>query len=776
MFDWSSPHPAWIVFALGASGLGLIVLARRLAISHPLRRWTLFIPRVLVLGMLLWILLNPVRRQEHRLPAQPAQVQYLLDSSRSMALESPASRASRVQQAIGETDRLLRTASDPPRLQMFRFGTSLAPLPDLGQLQPTDDGSRLAAALEQLPARFSREAPRCVVVFSDGAIDDEPALENAAKLLAALQVPVHVYPVGDRRIRGDVSIEDLVIPPRVDAGTKATIRGVVRGTGYAGERLVLTVRPADRPQAAALATLPLTLAESPQPFELLVEASAETANLVLEAPVQPGEATERNNRIPFQLGTGRRPLRVLYMEGTPGNEYHWVHDALQEDKDIECVSLVADDQYVQRPRLVRVNDRQRGFPTTREELLKFDCVICSDISQGAFTQQNLAWVSELVSERGGGFVMVGGNTSFGAGGWDRTIWDQLIPVDMQGGPLGRGSTWFRFHVRVPDEALSHPIWRIVDDPEANREILRRMPPFYGTNYIERLKPAATVLATSVEPIPNLGAAMPIFAVQSYGKGRTFAFSPDTTADWGRDFERLWGEGDNRYFRRFWRNLVQWLCENSQAGSRRVLAETDRVLYRAGQPVVITARTFNEQAEETTDYDVRAELSRPAPGGPAGGGAGNPVPILFVANRSGQGYTGTLDSQELAELAEEAVGRRDAGAEESSATLMRRTIDVVASQAGREIGRVSVPIQILPDLHELARPQSRPETLHTLARLTGGQVLDTPAQLADLLRQLPATTGESLVSQQPLWDRSWILATLLGLLALEWSLRRLAGFG
>jgi hypothetical protein len=258
MFDWSSPHPAWIVFALGASGLGLIVLARRLAISHPLRRWTLFIPRVLVLGMLLWILLNPVRRQEHRLPAQPAQVQYLLDSSRSMALESPASRASRVQQAIGETDRLLRTASDLPRLQMFRFGTKLAPLPDLGQLQPTDDGSRLAAALEQLPARFSREAPRCVVVFSDGAIDDEAALENAAKLLAALQVPVHVYPVGDRRIRGDVSIEELVIPPRVDAGTKATIRGVVRGTGYAGERLVLTVRPADRPQAAALATLPLT--------------------------------------------------------------------------------------------------------------------------------------------------------------------------------------------------------------------------------------------------------------------------------------------------------------------------------------------------------------------------------------------------------------------------------------------------------------------------------------------------------------------------------------
>jgi len=28
---------------------------------------------------------------------------------------------------------------------------------------------------------------------------------------------------------------------------------------------------------------------------------------------------------------------------------------------------------------------------------------------------------------------VGGMTSFGAGGWDQTVWDQLIPVDMSGG-------------------------------------------------------------------------------------------------------------------------------------------------------------------------------------------------------------------------------------------------------------------------------------------------------------------------------------------------------
>jgi uncharacterized membrane protein len=65
------------------------------------------------------------------------------------------------------------------------------------------------------------------------------------------------------------------------------------------------------------------------------------------------------------------------------------------------------------------------------------------------------------------------------------------------------------------------------------------------------------LAQSATAIPQAG-IMPIIACQTYGRGRTMAFAPDTTADWGRYFESQWGEGDNRYFRRFWRNVIRWL--------------------------------------------------------------------------------------------------------------------------------------------------------------------------------------------------------------------------
>lgn len=754
MREWSSPYSEWVYLVLAFGIVVLIGVARQTAISSRLKQWWLFLPRAIVLSLLLGVLLNPVERREHRLPDQPAQVQFLVDSSRSMALEQPLSRSMQVQQAIQVVDAQLQQQADRPRVQLFRFGYQLSSAADLSQVQPVDNVTLLADALEQLPMRFGRELPRAVVVFSDGVADDAERLAEAATSFRNMKIPVHVYPVGGSQIRGDVAIDELVVPPRVDAGVKAPIRGVLRGTGYEGERMVLQVRAADRPKLPPLATLPVTLSEKPQPFEMIVEANPEYGELILEAPPLEGEVSDRNNRIPFQLAKAVRKLKVLYMEGTGSNEYHWVADALHEDKDIQCVSLVADQQYVQRPRLQRVDDAYRGFPTTREELLQYDCVICSDISIGAFTKEQLEWTVELVEKRGGGFAMVGGITSFGAGGWDQTTWDQLIPVDMKGGAIGRGWLYHNFRVSIPEEAQSHPIWKIVEDPARNRAVLAAMPEFGGTNYMQRLKPAATVLGNSATPIPQAG-IMPVFACQTYGRGRTFAFAPDTTADWGKWFESQWGEGDNRYFRRFWRNVVRWLTENSTAGNKRLFIETDRVIYRAGQPIQITATALDDNYKETIDYQLTASVhSMPATVTPM-------VPLS-----QGKAYSGELESQTLA----------SAETNDTSAVLADHVIEVVASHKGKDVARATARVMVLPDLHELVQPRAQPEVLETIARATGGKTLRGTAELTALLREMKASRGDSLISRQPLWDRPWLWTAIIVLLAIEWSLRRLAGFG
>ena len=89
MPEWSSPYSAWLYVALAAGVATLIFVARRTAISDRLRSWLLFVPRLAVFTLLIVILLNPVLKHELRLPAQPAQVHFLMDVSRSMAFDQP---------------------------------------------------------------------------------------------------------------------------------------------------------------------------------------------------------------------------------------------------------------------------------------------------------------------------------------------------------------------------------------------------------------------------------------------------------------------------------------------------------------------------------------------------------------------------------------------------------------------------------------------------------------------------------------------------------------
>jgi uncharacterized membrane protein len=360
-------------------------------------------------------------------------------------------------------------------------------------------------------------------------------------------------------------------------------------------------------------------------------------------------------------------------------------------------------------------------------------VICSDISRGAFTREQLDWTVELVSDRGGGFVMVGGITAYGAGGWDQTQWDRIIPIDMRGGEVGQGFATQPFRVAVPAAAREHPIWKITDDPIANQRILEAMPPFFGTNLAHRVKPTATLLGISDTPLAMVGHA-PIFACQSYGRGRTFAMMTDTTEGWGTQFEKFWGENDNRYFRKFWRNVVYWLTENSLAGRRRVIAECDKMIYRVGEPLQITAKTYNEQFEAATGYRVVAEMVN----APADGDG------TVTIEMAGDGYQGALTA---------ALPRRTS--DDEASTLAKVQIVVSAFDGSELIGKDTLNVQVLNDSDELLDAQPNHACLVSLAEATGGQVFrDSRAAIASL-RTLPKSPQESIVHRTPVWDRAAI---------------------
>jgi uncharacterized membrane protein len=749
------------LYLLLAAGLAVfLILASRLAQAPGARAKLLVVLRALALGVLILILLNPVQVEEtlHRGP-EPAAV-FLLDESRSMSLERPVSRAQAVDTLIHSAQTLV-PSDRRPGIQKFGFGRDLVAITDQPQdRRPDADVTRLAWALEELPTRFGTSLPFGVFVFSDGRSTEPESLEPTAQAFRSLGVPVHVVPVGDARVSGDVAVQDIDAPREAPPGTRVPVRVTLRSRGYDGQRTELRIRSAANSRES-LVTLPVTLSGGEQAHDLVIETDKAKGPLTVDVQLLPHEAIASNNTVPFQITPREAKLRVIYMEGSNPPEYTFLENALQEDPDINCLSLYVDNQYNSSPSLHRINDPGRGFPSTREELLSYDVVICSDIARLAFTPQQLEWTVELVSKRGGGFAMVGGHTSFGAGEWDQTIWDGLIPVDMSGHGAGVRSQYFDgpFRVVIPPKAELHPIWKIVDDPARNRQILDKMPQFNGTNLTDRLKPAATALGLSDRPLPG-SAIVTVFACQSFGRGRTFAMATDTTYAWGTEFETTWGEGDNRYFRKFWRNVVRWLSENSTGANRRLQVATDKVIYRPGQDIQVTAHAFDEKLSETDRYRVVAALRS---GGqtesqPSTSSQTNLVPQLDDA-----AYRGTLLTPPASTVLEN-----------PGSTMQQLSLDVSALDGETVVAKSSIPLQVIDDPAEFRDPRPDSGKLEQLARAAGGRVIHSPAELAALLGDHPQASERKVVTRSPLWDRPALWLLFLGLLSSEWILRRRKG--
>lgn len=85
-------------------------------------------------------------------------------------------------------------------------------------------------------------------------------------------------------------------------------------------------------------------------------------------------------------------------------------------------------------RTTRLNVETRlasGVPERLLDLLNFDVVIMAGITAEELTENQMRILKEYVQEFGGGFVMVGGDRGFSAGGFAGTDIEEMLPVRME---------------------------------------------------------------------------------------------------------------------------------------------------------------------------------------------------------------------------------------------------------------------------------------------------------------------------------------------------------
>jgi uncharacterized membrane protein len=115
-----------------------------------------------------------------------------------------------------------------------------------------------------------------------------------------------------------------------------------------------------------------------------------------------------NNVASASIAVKGKP-RVLYVEGEPSAANYLATALRRENIDVEVRSSY-------------------GLPRSPKDLQRFDLVLLSDVPAAFVSVDQMGAIEGYVRDLGGGFIMAGGENSFGSGGWTGSRLEKLLPV------------------------------------------------------------------------------------------------------------------------------------------------------------------------------------------------------------------------------------------------------------------------------------------------------------------------------------------------------------
>lgn len=687
------------------------------------------------------------------------------------------------------------------QVRRYSFDSRLQDIRDFSELNFGGRASALMNALHTATELWHGQPVAGVLLFTDGNATD------SSGDLSELEGYPPIYPVviGEDNAMHDLSLEKVMASQTAFEDAPVTVQAEVGAQGVGGAKV--DTRLIEVATGTSKSATNQNMSDSRIVSEQQQSARSDDSSLNFRFQIQPDkpglhfyeldtriqdelnqpaaasrEATLANNRRIVVVDRGQEPFRILYVGGRPNWEFKFLNRALEDDPQVKMVSLLRiarrepkfefksrdgeasnplfrgfgdtneDVERYDQPVMIRLNTKDEfelrgGFPKTAEELFKYHAVIIGDLESDFFTHDQMVLLQRFVSERGGGFLMLGGAESFREGKYAETVIGSMLPVYLDQPANARlPSQW---KLTLTREGWLQPWARLRATEQDERTRLDSVPPFAVLNSVRGIKPGASVLATVSDADDN---SYPALVVQRFGSGRTAAVMIGDMWHWGfRD------ESSQKDLAKSWRQLVRWLV--SDVPSRvSVTPETsvsgDSIRVR----LVVSARdeTFKPVDNATVQLTVRpvalfqsqaaGELSKVAP-----------TNFIQIAADSSPNRPGTYEATYIA---------RDSGA---------YLVDARVTQAdGQLVGQASAGWASDAAADEFRSLKPNRALLETLAQRTGGQVVQMD-KLKDFVSHLP--NRRAPVSEpwsEPLWQKPAVFLFVFACFVAEWGVRRWKG--
>ncbi|WP_339744230.1 vWA domain-containing protein [uncultured Rubinisphaera sp.] len=784
--EWNWPQGTWEWTIILAILVGVVVwsleLYRRDGQELSLG-WRIFLPtlRMLAIIGLIIVLLNPQTRTQ-TWADRSSRVAVLVDVSSSMqnpaddpkeayTADNQASRAAKVIELISDSNWLgdLRKQHE---VSIYTFDTALSERiatfsqiiegdvsgksdeePDIESidwqnvLQPQGAETRLGEVTAELMRELNGRTLAGIVVISDGAANAGVDAQSANDV--ARQLKVRLVALGTGGIEPPVNLEmaKVVSPSDVQLGDPFDIEAFVRGEGISGRTVkveLLTREPGEDTAFYPVDEQTVTVLEDLTPVQVkfpIVPTVEGEWEYLLRATATGAiqEVKQSDNERVIAVNASERPVNVLIVAGGPSWDYRFLCGTLNRHPGFKVDALlqtgaVGISQDVENVLL--------DFPKDKASLFEYDVLICFDPNWLTIPEESRRLFEEWVGGEGGGVIFVAGdvNTPYLSGSRDdlSEILD-LHPVFLDtilpGIDLVSASTQVR-PIQLTAEGEAAPLLHVNDNPETSLEFWKSFPGFYRFYPTNGPKTGALVYAKA-GGVGDLTEAEPpiLLASQFYGQGRTFYIgSPE--------FYRLRAE-DPEFFERFWTRISREAAQNRLRRSNpRGSLLVDQETVRLGEMIKIRSRLLDAEFEPLLADKIDIEIETPD------GRLVSPAPSLRPDLAQAGGYLGEIRAQQAGRYQ---IRLRVPGSEE----MIRESV-----------------MAELPDLENRDLRQNIRQ-LQTLTAGTGGGYFPL-ADSEKIITLLPDSSEQFLLGEQiqTLWDRTWLMCLIVGVLGVEWLIRKL----
>lgn len=613
-----------------------------------------------------------------------------------------------------------------------------------------------------------------IILMTDGGSNAGVDCSVAAKAASIVGIPIYAIGLGSDQQPVNARVVDLEAPKRVFPGDKFSLTGYVQAHGLEGRRVSVELlsAPADDKTAAGDDPAENAAFEEERTIRLSGDGEVVTVNFEVTPSeegkwqyflkvVPPDKDIEpRDNMKSARVTVVERKSKVLLLAGGPMREFRFLRNQLFRDSDTTLDVLL---QSGSTGMSQEADDVLFDFPELAEELFQYDCIVAFDFDWLQLDELQIELIDRFVAQQAGGLIVVAGpvHTPEWAGlrrGRDPRVdtIKALYPVVFysQGVPtlgLGRFGGDTAWPLSFTRDGMGAEFLWLEDDPIDSEAAWQSFEGIYGYYAVKDPKPGARIYAHFANPETSIDGELPIYAAAHfYGAGRVFFQASG-------EMWRLRAV-DTRYFEAYYTKLIRWasqgrLLRDSSLGV--LLVDKDRCLL--GDQVTIRAVLSDLQHRPLELESVPAILLQPD---------GQRVPLMLRKIQD-SAREGMYESQFTALMAGD------------------YRIELTPSEgANEELLTAEVRVRV-PTL-EIERPQRNDALLLELTKQTGGEYFlgfdaamnrggANRATLASVIAPndqeifLPESVDNKFDEQL----MGWLLALIVGVLSLEWLLRRLS---